>query len=93
MRAVKPLAQLDSIHPGLVAAAAGHVLHPEDSYDPYTWADVERAPLTVALAGDELPDGVYRAHTPYPLERFALSEGATRTSPRRSEWPAASWAR
>lgn len=78
LRAVKPLAQLQSINPGLAAAAVSQVLHPEDSYDPYTWADIERAPLTVALAGGELPEGVYRAHTPYPLDRFALSDGASK---------------
>lgn len=78
LRAVKPLAQLESIHPGLAAAAAREVLHPENTYEPYTWADVERAPLDVALAGGEIPAGVYRAHTPYPVGTFTLSEQATK---------------
>lgn len=54
------------------------MLHPEDTYDPYRWADVERAPLTVALAGGEPPEGVYRAHTPYRLDGFTLSDGASK---------------
>jgi len=78
LRAVKPLAQLEGIHPGLAAAAAHEVLHPKNAYEPYTWADVERAPLDVALGGSELPEGVYRAHTPYPLSTFPLSEKATK---------------
>lgn len=78
VRAVKSLAQLEGIHPGLAAAAACEVLHPENAYEPHTWADVERAPLDVALASGELPTGVYRAHSNYPLGTFSLSEGATK---------------
>ena len=77
VRAVKPLGQLAGIHPGLAIAAAQQVL-PEDAYEPYTWADVERAPLEVALAGGELPEGVYRPHTAYPIEAFALGEDASK---------------
>ena len=76
VRAVKPLGQLAGIHPGLAIAAAQQVLDPGDAYQPYAWADVERAPLEVALAGSELPEGVYRPHTPYPIEAIALSDGA-----------------
>ncbi|MGH3610877.1 MAG: ParB/RepB/Spo0J family partition protein, partial [Pseudonocardiaceae bacterium] len=76
VRAVKALAQLGSVHPELAAAAAERVLNPADSYEPYTWGDVERAPWDVALAGGELPDGVYRPHTPYPVAGFALSDRA-----------------
>ena len=76
MRAVRPLTALQEIHPGLAATAAGEVLDPDDAYDSYTWADVERAPLEVALAARELPDGVYRAHAAYPVEAFALSDRA-----------------
>jgi ParB/RepB/Spo0J family partition protein len=76
VRAVKPLGQLAAIHPGLAIAAAQQVLDPGDAYEPYAWADAERAPLEVALAGSELPEGVYRPHTPYPIEAFALSDGA-----------------
>ena len=76
LRAVKSLAQLETVHAGLAVAAAAEVLKPEDSYEPYTWADVERAPFDVALAGDKLPEGVYRAHTPYPVNAFTLSDRA-----------------
>jgi hypothetical protein len=77
LRAVKPLAQLDSIHPGLASAAAGEVLQPADAHEPYAWADVERSPLEVALAsGELLPEGVFRAHTAYPLDAVPLSDGA-----------------
>jgi ParB/RepB/Spo0J family partition protein len=76
LRAVKPLGQLTGIHPGLATAAAKQVLEPGDDYEPYTWADVERAPLDVALASARLPQGVYRAHTPYPIGAFALAEAA-----------------
>jgi hypothetical protein len=78
IRAVKPLGQLAGVHPGLAAAAAEQVLNPDDAYEPYTWPDVERAPLEVALAGGELPDGVYRPHTPYPISVFALDDRATK---------------
>jgi hypothetical protein len=54
------------------------VLDPGDAYEPYAWADVERAPLEVALAGGELPEGIFRPHTAYPIEAFALGEGASK---------------
>jgi len=73
---VKPLTQLESIHPELAGAAAAQVLNPGDTYEAYTWSDVERASLDVALAGGELPEGFYRPHTPYPVAAFALSDGA-----------------
>lgn len=77
LRAVKPLAQLESIHAGLAVAAAREVLEPDDTYEAYSWADLERAPLEVALSGRELPAGVYRAYSPYPLTAFTLGDGAT----------------
>lgn len=76
LRAVKSLAHLESIHPGLASAAAGAVLQPADAYEPYAWADIERAPLEVALSSGELPKGVYRAHTAYPLDALSLGDGA-----------------
>lgn len=76
VRAVKALGQLAGIHPGLAIAAAQQVLDPGDAYEPYAWADLERAPLEVALASGELPEGVYRPHTAYPIGAFALGEGA-----------------
>jgi ParB/RepB/Spo0J family partition protein len=76
LRAVKPLAQLESIHSGLASAAAGEVLQPADSYEAYAWVDVERAPLEVALASGELPEGIYRVHTAYPLDTVPIRDGA-----------------
>jgi hypothetical protein len=76
MRAVKPLVEVAEIHPDLAIVAAREVLEPEDPWDHYTWADVERAPLEVALAPNELPDGIYRTHTPYRINGFALTDGA-----------------
>ncbi len=76
LRAVKALAQLHAIHEGLALAAAEQVLTPRDGYEPYTWVDVERAPLDVALAGGGLPDGVYQAHAPYPIDSFPLGDRA-----------------
>jgi hypothetical protein len=52
------------------------VLDPGDEYEPYAWADVDRAPLEVALAANKLPEGVYRPHTPYPIDVFALGDSA-----------------
>ncbi|MBV8997450.1 MAG: ParB/RepB/Spo0J family partition protein [Solirubrobacterales bacterium] len=80
VRAVKSLGQLASIHPGLAIVAAQQVLDPGDAYEPYDWADVERAPLEVALASGELPEGVYRPHTAVPIEAFALARAPARTS-------------
>lgn len=78
LRAVKPLTQLESIHPGLAAAAASEVLNPGDSYETYSWADLERAPLEVALSGEQLPAGVFRAPSPYALTAFTLPDAATK---------------
>ena len=78
VRAVKALGQLAGIHPGLAIAAAQQVLEPGDAYEPYAWADVERAPLEVSLAAGDLPEGVYRPHTAYPVRAFALSESASK---------------
>ena len=75
LRAVKALATLTRIHPGLAQAAIAQILDvDEHDSERYTWADLERAPLEVAAAGDELPDSVYRTHVPYPLDGFELSE-------------------
>jgi hypothetical protein len=77
VRAVKALGQLAGVRPARAIAAAQQVLEPGDAYEPYAWTDVERAPLEVALAGGDLPKGVYRPHTIYPIGAFALSEGAS----------------
>jgi len=77
LRAVKALEGLAAIHPGLAAAAIAQVLSLSEDYEPYTWADLERDPLEIAtVAGDQLPDGVYRAYVAYPLDAFTLSEQA-----------------
>lgn len=78
VRAVKALGQLTGVHPGLAIAAAQQVLDPGDAYEPYAWADVEHAPLEVALAASDVPEGVYRPHTAYPIGAFALGEGASK---------------
>ncbi len=66
LRAVKALEGLAAIHPGLAARAIAQVLSPGEDYEPYTWADLERDPLEIAtVAGDQLPDGVYRAYVAY----------------------------
>jgi ParB/RepB/Spo0J family partition protein len=77
LRAVKALEGLAAIHPALASAAIAQVLKPTAEYEPYTWADLEQQPLEVAtLAGDELPDGVYRAYASYPVDAFTLTEKA-----------------
>ena len=78
MRAVKPLAEVAAIHADLAVVAAREVLKPSDSWEQYSWADVERAPLEVVLAANELPDGIYRPHSPYRIDQFPLNDGAKR---------------
>jgi ParB family chromosome partitioning protein len=78
LRAVKALAKLESVDAGLAVAAAREVLEPDESYEAYSWADLERAPLEVALSGGALPEGIYRAHSPYRLSAFTLADGAIR---------------
>ncbi len=77
LRAVKALQQLAQIHPALAqTAVAGIVQSDSDEQEPFTWGDVERDPLAVALAVGELPDEVYEPHRSYPVERFDLGEKA-----------------
>jgi hypothetical protein len=76
LRAVKALEGLAAIAPGLATGAITQVLHPNDEYEPYTWADLERDPLGVATLADQLPDGVYRANASHPVDAFTLSEQA-----------------
>jgi hypothetical protein len=75
LRAVKPLVALAKIHPGLALSAAEQVLQPSDDAEPFTWTDVGRNPLEVALAG-KLPDGVYATHAGYPTDAFELTKQA-----------------
>ena len=60
------------------------MLDPGDAYEPYAWADVERAPLEVAIAGGELPEGVYRPHTAVPDRRVRARRRRTERTSRRS---------
>lgn len=77
LRAVKALQQLTAIHPALAQTAVDGVVRPDPDEDSWTWRDVERDPLAVALqAAGELPEDIYRPHEPYPAERFDLSEKA-----------------
>jgi ParB/RepB/Spo0J family partition protein len=74
LKAVKPLAELAKIHAALAEIAASNVLEPDENYESYTWADVEHDALEVAVRNGELPDGVYAAHTAYPVDAFQLDE-------------------
>jgi len=87
--AVKALAELGRVHPGLPVVAVRGVLDADEAdgghrYEPPTWAGVIDDPVGhVASAVDrdsrlELPDGVYEAATSHPLGRFSLTEKATR---------------
>jgi ParB family transcriptional regulator, chromosome partitioning protein len=42
MRAVKPLVDVAAIHPDLAVVAAREVLEPQDPWEEYSWADLER---------------------------------------------------
>jgi hypothetical protein len=74
LRAVRGLELLAGIHPGLVATAVGEVMNPSDEYEPYTWADVEKDALSVALQAGDLPEGVHQAHGEHPIASFTLSD-------------------
>jgi ParB-like chromosome segregation protein Spo0J len=76
--AVRPLARLAAIHPGLPAVAVARVLAaPRDGWQPpTTWADLVRDPVAaVAADGEEedgLPADVYQSGERYPVARFTL---------------------
>lgn len=83
--AIKALARLAKIHPALPSVAVAHVGHEVEEYgweEPTTWADVADDPIGVVAAAhtDEraLPEGVYEGGGSYAVERFALSDKATR---------------
>jgi hypothetical protein len=65
--AVRPLAQLAAIHPGLPAVAAARVLaEPRHGWDaPTSWADLARDPIAVVASDyeddDDLPADVYQS--------------------------------
>ena len=77
--AVKVLAGLTKIHPGLPACALRRVLdEPEDSWRRrVSWQDVIADPIGAVTTqyGDEepnLPEGVFEAFAQYPLSAFTL---------------------
>ncbi len=78
--AIRPLVELSKIHPGLPARAVAEIAAVqtgEYSQEPYSWADLAREPLQVAIADPEqLPADVYATGVSYPLERFTLTEKA-----------------
>jgi ParB/RepB/Spo0J family partition protein len=83
--AIKALAALARIHPGLPAVAVAHVEHEvrEAGWEqPVEWSDVAEDPVYVVAGGydDEraLPAGVYLAGGTYAVESFSLSEKANR---------------
>jgi ParB/RepB/Spo0J family partition protein len=75
--AVKALVQTAKIHPDLARAAAAAVLDATEDDEPYTWAEVADSPLAVAVNHiEELPAGVFRGGSAYPLESFSIGEKA-----------------
>jgi len=85
LQAVKALTALAKIHRELPAVAARKVLAgPREQWDePTTWADLAADPITVVSADYEdevgqLPADVLESGCSYPIERFSLTEDATR---------------
>lgn len=83
--AIKPLAALARIHPGLPAVVAARVAAPPThEWDPpLTWAQVVQDPIAAVVAdyeGDDvgLPRDVFDAGEGYPIARFSLSEKASK---------------
>src|SRR4051794_38666458 len=80
--AIRPLVELAKIHPGLPARAVAEIAavdSGEYGREPYTWSDLPREPLEVAIANSEqLPADVFATAVSYPLERFTLTEKATK---------------
>jgi len=76
--AVKALVQLAKIHPDLVDGAVAAVLDVTEDEQPYTWAEVAKSPLEVAVNNiEKLPAGVFRSGSAYPLDSFSISEKAS----------------
>ena len=77
--AVKPLSELARIHPELADAAVLAVLRDDEENEPYSWQEVAREPLAVAVnASPELPLGLFNTGQAHPIDRFTLSEKAQR---------------
>ena len=76
--AVKVLVQVAKIHQDLLRSAVAAVLDATEDDEPYTWAEVAKSPLEVAVNHIEtLPEGVFRAGTSYPLDCFSIGEKAS----------------
>ncbi len=84
--AIKALAELTKIDPGLAVVAVRRVLEqpadPDGWHDPLTWSDLAGDPVGFVSGGYvddglELPDGVFEANTTYPIGRFSLDQKAT----------------
>jgi ParB/RepB/Spo0J family partition protein len=75
--AVKALAALCEIHEDLAGSAVAAVLDVGAHSEPYTWAEVVREPLAIAVdSSDSLPEGLFQYSHSYPLQTFCLSEKA-----------------
>jgi len=98
--AVKALLQVAKIHEDLTRGAVAAVLDGTEDDEPYTWAEVAKNPLEIAVNHIEtLPPGVFRSGSAYPLDSFSISDRQPRTwpptpsSPDRSSRPCASTTR
>ncbi len=77
--AVKALVELARIHPELADAAVLAVLRQDEQNEPYTWQEVAREPLAVAVNNlPDLPLGLFNTARSHPVERFTISEKAQR---------------
>jgi ParB/RepB/Spo0J family partition protein len=75
--AVKALLQVAKIHEDLARGAVAAVLDVTEDDEPYTWAEVAKSPLEIAVNHIEtLPPGVFRSGSVYPLGSFSISEQA-----------------
>lgn len=78
LKAVKALAEVCKIHEDLARAVVSAATDVED-FDGCDWSEVAEDALGVAVSCmEELPAGIYRSGRRYPLERFTLSEKATK---------------
>ncbi len=75
--AVKALVQVAKIHEDLARGAIAAVLDATGDDEPYTWPEVAKSPLEIAVNQIEtLPPGVFRSGSEYPLDSFSISEKA-----------------
>lgn len=85
LSAVKPLLTLSKIHPQLPQTIAARVdAKPDHTWEePLTWSEVVDDPIAALLDGHVgedlgLPSDVYEPNGAYPVDRFSLSEKATK---------------